>query len=203
MELKHNARIFAADAREIGHLERVVVDPMTQELTHLVVRQGLWLGELKLVPISAVDEALEDQITLDLETDAVRALPPFEQEREVRVDGIPRSDLAPGLGGLLDGYGAPTVHRLITRTELNIPEGTVAVKEGARIITADGRQEGALECIAIEPSTRQITHLQITKGLLHRERRLIPSAWVVILGEDQIHLSVDHKTLAAVGPQPN
>ncbi len=199
MDFKHNARIFAADAREIGYLDRVVVDPATQELTHLVVRQGLWLGELKLVPISVVDQALDDQITLRPEAGDARALPPFEQEREVRVDGVPLTGLAPQL----DGYGAPTVSRLITRTELNIPEGTVAVKEGARIITADGRPGGALECLAIEPGTHQITHLQIIQGLLHRERRLIPSAWVVSLGEGRILLSVDQKTLTAVGPQPN
>lgn len=209
MDLKHNARIFAADASEVGHLDRVVVNPVTQEISYLVVRQGLLFAEHKLVPIGYVDQTTEDDITLRPTTGDLRALPPFEEPREslveeslARSSTTLRADLAPGLAGMLEGHSPPAGHRLLARNEQNIPEGTVAVKGGARIITADGRHAGTLECIAFAPNTWQMTHLQIAKGLLHRETRLIPSAWVVILGEDEVHLSVDQKTLEAVGPHP-
>lgn len=210
MDFKHNAPIFAADAREVGHLDRVVVNPVTQELSHLVVRQGLLFGEHKLVPIGFVDQATEDQITLRPAAGDLRTLPPFEEPHEVLMEAGParssmtlRADLAPGLAGMLDDYGASAGQRLVARSEPNIPEGAVAVKTGARVVTADGKHGGALECIAIAPNTRRVTHLQIAKGLLVREARLIPTAWVVILGEDEVHLSVDQQTLEAVGPHPN
>jgi sporulation protein YlmC with PRC-barrel domain len=210
MELKQNASVLTADAREVGHLGRVVVNPQTKEITHLVVRKGLLFTEDHVVPIDYVDWATEDQITLRHAAGDLRTLPPFEEQHGTLVDEglarpnmIPPADQAPVLAGMSEGYRPPPGQRLMAHIEQNIPDGTVALKEGAKVITADGKHAGTVEYIATGPDTLQITHLQITKGLLTKEKRPIPIAWVSLLGEDEVHLSVDQKTLEAVSPHPN
>lgn len=211
MQLKQNASVLTADAREIGRLERVVVNPSTHAVTHIVVHRGLFFGEDRVVPIDYLTQATEDQITLRPAAGDLRTLPPLEAPQDVLVDqALPQPEISlspadqpPGPAGLSAGYRAPAGPRLIAHIEQNIPEGTVAVKEGAQVITADGKHAGAVECVAFGPHTLQITHLQIAKGLLTKERRLIPIAWVILLGENEVHLSVKQKTLEAVSPYVN
>jgi sporulation protein YlmC with PRC-barrel domain len=210
MQLKQNTSVLTADGRGIGHLGRVVVDPQSRTITHIVVHQGVLFVEDKVVPIDYVAQATEDQITLRHEAGDLRTLPLFEEQHEVLVDeGLPQPAVSPpgdpALSGMAAGFAdpAPPGPRVRPQIEQNIPDGTVALKEGAKVFTADGKHEGSVESLAAEPQTRRITHLRIAKGLLTRERRTIPVAWVILLGEDEIHLSVDQQTLEAVSVQPN
>lgn len=210
MQLKQNADVLTADAREVGHLSRVVVNPETKEVTHIVVRQGLLFVEDRVVPIGYVQEATGDRVTLRYVAEDLQTLPPLEERQDVLADKGPAPlktmvspmEVAPGLGGILDDFRTPAGQQFTTRLEQNIPDETIALKEAVKVVTADGRHAGSVESIAAEPRTRQITHLQITKGLVSKEKRLIPITWVVLLCEDRVHLSVDQKTLEAVSLLP-
>ena len=81
--------------------------------------------------------------------------------------------------------------QFVTQIEQNIPAGTVAVKEGATVITADGKHVGYMESVFADVSAEQITHLLISNGLITKEKKLVPIDWVTVLGEDEIHLRVD------------
>lgn len=75
--------------------------------------------------------------------------------------------------------------------EENIPEGTVALKEGAKVISSDGKHIGDIERLVMNPQGKQATHLLVTKGLLTKEKKLLPIDWVDQLGEEEVHLVVD------------
>ncbi|MBL8055494.1 MAG: PRC-barrel domain-containing protein [Anaerolineales bacterium] len=203
MLFKQFARVRTAEGHEVGHLGRVVVRPDTREITHLVIHQGLLFTEDKVVPLEFVDQATEAQIVLSRAAGDLKTLPPFEERQDIFDDAAPPDRTLAELAGRPATYPAAPGPRLLTRLERNLPVDTVALKGSAKIVTADGRYAGALESVAAAPDTRQITHLEIASGLLAREYRLIPIAWVVILGEDEIHLSVDRKTLTAIRPHLN
>src|SRR6185295_19741970 len=80
--------------------------------------------------------------------------------------------------------------KFVTQIEQNIPDGTVALKEGAKVITADGKHVGNVERVLADSSVDQITDLVISTGLINKEMRLIPIKWVMTVDEDTVHLRV-------------
>lgn len=89
--------------------------------------------------------------------------------------------------GAYPGYLPPYV----AKTEnVNIPEGAVAVIEGARVKSSDGKDLGEVERIYTDPKEHRVTHIMITKGLLSKKRKLIPSYWIDSIAEDEIGLKV-------------
>jgi uncharacterized protein YrrD len=205
MEFKLDAKVFTADNRQIGHVDRVVLDPKTKEVTDIVVRKGLIFTEDKVVPTDLVAGTRDSQVILREGVEDLQTLPDFQKEYYVVID---REELGPGLPKEeypLPLYYYPTVHKgaptpysiqkTVTETKRHIPEGTVALEEGARVFSADGQHVGDVERVFIYPRTDHASHFLISKGLLLKERKVIPVAWISTIEEDKVHLVVRSRLL--------
>jgi sporulation protein YlmC with PRC-barrel domain len=199
IQLHKKATVLAADGKQLGSLERVVLNPKNNVITDVVVRTGaLTNREEKVVPIALVDETADDQILLREEAGDLEAFPQFEEQRIVNEHGgmnkssSPTNDIPTAVDNI--AVGAPLLQtsseQIVTRIEQNIPEGTVAMKEGAKVIAADGKQIGNVERVLAEPQMEQITHLLVSSGWFNKQNKLIPVAWVMRMGEDTVHLRV-------------
>ncbi|MBN2390589.1 MAG: PRC-barrel domain-containing protein, partial [Anaerolineae bacterium] len=51
MEFIKNAPVFTATHERVGHVDRVVINPQTEEVTHIVIRKGFIFAENKVLPI--------------------------------------------------------------------------------------------------------------------------------------------------------
>jgi hypothetical protein len=99
----------------------------------------------------------------------------------------------PDAGGTpLRPQSGPKVRKGI---RLNIPNDTVAVKEGAKVVSSDGKQVGHVEQVLTSPPGDHVTHFLISKGLLVKEKRLIPTVWVNLFTEDEIDLVIKSSTV--------
>jgi hypothetical protein len=81
------------------------------------------------------------------------------------------------------------------RVRENIPDNTVALKEGARVLSADGDHVGNIEKVLTDPESERISHFVIKQGLLFKDRKLIPVIWVKEVLEDDVYLGVGTATL--------
>jgi sporulation protein YlmC with PRC-barrel domain len=73
--VRQGARVEATDGR-IGRLDEFLVDPVTEHVTHLVMREGhLWGQRDVTIPVSEIDRLGEDTIYLKLNKRQVEALP--------------------------------------------------------------------------------------------------------------------------------
>jgi hypothetical protein len=99
----------------------------------------------------------------------------------------------PGFGPIV--MQPPPEEQVVTQVEQHIPQGTVAMKEGAKVITADGKHVGNVERVLADASLEQITNLEISKGLLTKEWRLIPMKWVESIDEDDVYLRVNESAI--------
>ncbi len=189
-------------------MDRVVIDPRTREVTHIVIRKGQLLPEDRVIPVDQIRMATEDEITLNLNAQEVKDQPLFEEAYYVPMDDPAASSLsannpasilwyppAGGWGGLtaFPAYG-PVMPRAVV-TQRNIPEDTVALQEGARVISADDKHVGNVERIFTHPDNGRATHLVISRGLLLKERKLIPVTWVNNIQENEVHLLVRSELL--------
>ncbi|MBN1248732.1 MAG: PRC-barrel domain-containing protein, partial [Anaerolineae bacterium] len=71
--------VVACEDGGCGKLVRVVIDPVTENVTHLVVERGFILKDLRVVPISAIKGTTEGTVQLGFQS---RGLDTFRRYRE-------------------------------------------------------------------------------------------------------------------------
>ncbi len=198
MEFKRNSKVVASDGETVGTLRRVVIDPGTKELASLVIERGLLFTEDRLVPMDLVERVEEDRVVLKSSKKALENLNEFEETRYIPLNEDGEQLRAyywnPPVHGLTDSPYPVYPHPIyVESTRPNIPENYVALKEGARVVTEDGKHAGNLERVLTDPKTDQVTHLVVSGGFLSGEKKLLPAYWIQSLDEDEIHLSVESR----------
>ena len=107
MRVDLDAKVRARDGEEIGSLNRAIVDPQTNEVTHVVVSTGAIFGRDIVVPRENVERANQDgdTIQLDLTKDELERFPDFMPEQ---YGAPPPAWVAPaGYGFPASGYAWP------------------------------------------------------------------------------------------------
>jgi uncharacterized protein YrrD len=208
LELKEGMRVFTPSGEEVGRINRFVLDPSTNEVTHVVIQKGWLLPEDKILPFQMV-KSIEDTLVLNEEIRDFDELPPFEETHFVRAvddDLSPSGDPAyqytpayywypshsnigfPGIG--LGHYTWPA-----GETKRNIPEDTIPIKEGPDIVSSDGKEVGNVERLFVDVDSNKVTHFLISQGLLFKDRKLVPVHWVKSVTEDNVYLAVSSQVL--------
>jgi uncharacterized protein YrrD len=209
MELKEGTSVFTASGEEVGKINRFVLDPATNEVTHIVVEKGWLLPEDKVVPIGMVSTATEERVALNQTVEDLDQLPLFEETHFValtdeEIDSAAASAYryAPayywyppaGQIGYPD-FGTGYYSLPPVETTRNIPAGTVPLKEGAKVMSSDDEHVGDVERLFVDSDTNRVTHFLISEGLLFKERKLIPAHWVRSVEEDEVLLGVPSRLL--------
>ncbi len=217
MEFKQGTHVYTSDGKNVGSIDRVVLDPRTDEVTDLIVRKG-WFSEDKVVPLALVETTSEDRVTLDkaehdlptlLKFEETYYAPAYDNQPQGGDSAYPQGYAAPvysypplGMAWWGWGYGGNTGYApdmvepdYMKRVQDNIPVGTVAVKEGARVLSLEGDHIGNVDEVFTEAATNRVTHLIISQGLLFKERKLIPTNWIKLAGEDDVMLTVKTKVV--------
>lgn len=211
IQLQKNASVLAADGRQLGSLERVVLNPESNVLTNIVVRTGnLLKHDEKVVPIELIAETADHQILLREEAGDLEGFPPFEERRLVDEYGKRNKPASSSsVPPIVNGYSVMSTPmmsvpdgRVITRIEQNIPAGTVAMKEGAKVVSADGKHVGVVERVLADPVAERITGLLVSRGLLVRDVKLVPIRWVMSVGEEEVRLRVGRDSVEDLGDLP-
>jgi uncharacterized protein YrrD len=211
MQFKLGMSVYSSDEQELGRIDRVVLDPETKEVTHLILRQGFLFTEDKVLPIQYVARSTDDAVVLYARADELE-LPRYEEthylsadelvehpERMNSADYVPSLVWYPPVGVAWWGYpeyaGYPPVGAGQVVVERNIPDYAVALKKGAKVISANGDHVGDVERVYMDASTDRATHLVISQGLLFKTRKLVPTSWVAKTAESQVELKMRTQAL--------
>jgi uncharacterized protein YrrD len=222
MKFRRGADVVTPDGDKVGDIDRVVIDPKTQEVTHLVVAKGFLLTTDKVLPLNLVGNATEDQVMLREDVGDLEELPDYKETHFVEVEEIEESEqLAPddedvqadtvgsmywvppagrswwGAPGYLGypgtfGYPAPP---FVRETERNIPEGTVALNQGAPVFSGEGEHVGDVEEVFTDPQGGRVTHILVSQGLLFEERKRVPTTWIKAFEDNEVYLAVGEEVL--------
>jgi len=210
MKFKQGASVYTDTGDNVGTVDRVVIDPRTNEVTYLVIRKGVVFTEDKVVPVSLIASAKDDGLVLRNNAGKLDDLPAFEETYYVPVEEAEPAERAeartetpslymyPPLGGPLNYTPAGYNPGLIAETTTNIPENDVAVKNGANIISQDGKHVGDVAEIMTEAKSDRATHLVISQGIFFKSHKLIPMDWVREVDENEVHVGVTAQTLKAL-----
>jgi PRC-barrel domain len=208
-----------------GRSTRVVLNPVTQRLTHLVVEISRLPSVERVVPLNKLGETTATMIRLNCTKEELKAMPDFLEHHYVRVEKLPnyRADWGGwmiGLGypgssslGSSSGqgrimalpYAVPAGHHETETIEVkgeSIPPDELAVHRGARVEATDG-QVGQVDDFLVDPGSGCITHLVLREGHLWGQKDVtIPVAQIEHEEENAVYLKLDKQAIAALPAIP-
>jgi uncharacterized protein YrrD len=199
MRFVTGAEVFTAAGEKIGTISRIVIDAKTRDVTDVVVDRGLLSGEEKVVPMGLIDVENEDRITLRETNQTVDDLTNYETSHYVADDtAAPYENVRASYWYPPVDFQTPIPRNVPAAVPdrpsepiSSIPEGRVAISEGAKVVSADDHHVGNVEQVITNPETNTVTHFVIGKGFLLKEHKVVPAFWVSEVDEDEIHLSVN------------
>ena len=198
MEFPLGVEVHCSDGR-CGRSSHIILNPATEQVTHLVVREKRPSRVERMVPTVLVSKTATEVILLNCTLEEFAALEPFSQTEFVYGD-LPHHATDPSLT-LLWPYAVPA-KRVVDEKIRPIPPGELAVRRGARVEATDGRV-GRVDEFVVEPDTGYITHLCLREGRLWGDKGVcVPVADIDRIQEDVVHLKVDKETLASMPSFP-
>jgi sporulation protein YlmC with PRC-barrel domain len=192
-----------------GEVSRVVVDPVAEAVTHLVVEPRNRQGLARLVPVGLVDEA-SPGLQLSCTLAAFGQLDPAEETQFVPGSGGyaaygPEQVITWPYYGLNAGTGLPGGVDLgvagfsPTVTYDRVPLGEVEVQRGDPVEATDGRI-GHIRGLVVDPDDHQVTHVLLQEGhLWGRKDVAIPIKAVSRVG-DIIRLGISKQEVRDLPP---
>ena len=144
---------------DCGRLHRIIMDPATRALTHLVVGRDPHIA--RLVPVSQVGSASADGIILTCTVAGFDLMEPAEAT-EVVQPMAPAGGPVTGGGALGGGYRAPSKPDMVTYDR--VPAGEVQLCPNERLHAADG-DRGKIKGLLAAPD-HHVTHILLAEGHL-------------------------------------
>lgn len=145
-----------------GRYEYVLINPVSDQVTHLVVKEDLSPNTEYIVPVDFVAETIADTIRLRCSKAELEKMDPFINTTFIEEKMLDRNYD----GGVNYGMGTPyyspyVTPEIIVRVPLEvmqIPPGELAVRRGIRLEATDG-YVGHVDEFVVNPGNGHITHL--------------------------------------------
>jgi sporulation protein YlmC with PRC-barrel domain len=196
MDIPVNADVECTDG-PCGRSTFVILNPTTDQLTHLVVKEQQSPHTERLVPIDQVEEATLDLIRLRCTRHELGQMEPFMETEFIRVT-VPEYTSGPYMAW---PYVIPkTVSRTVEHE--HIPVGELAVRRGARVEATDGHV-GHVDEFMVNPSNGHITHLVLREGHLWGQKDVaIPVSEIGYIEEKTVYLTLDKHSIQGLPAIP-
>jgi len=177
-------------------LVRVIVDPVAEAITHLVMEPGHRLGLGRLVPLSLIDAA-PDGLTVRCTRAEFDKLDPAEETQF-----YPGATTYPGYGpgevgywpnyalGASNGIGGGEALRNISVDA--VPPGEVDIRRGDPVEATDG-DIGRVQGLVIDRGSGHVTHVLLQEGHLWGRHEVSIPISAVVSTNDGIRLRMSKR----------
>lgn len=198
MEIPLNVDVHCTDGH-CGRSTHIILNPTTEQVTHLVVKSKKGSGIERLVSVKLVANTGAEVVLLSCSKDEFAKLEPFNQPEFIYTD-LPHHATDPSLTAVWP-YVVPT-KRIVDEKIRRIPPGELAVRRGARVRATDGFV-GKVDEFIVGPVSGNITHLCLREGHPWKEKDIcIPVAQIERIEEKVVYLKVDKESIASMPGVP-
>jgi hypothetical protein len=196
MDIPINAEVHCTDGI-CGHSTYVVLNPITREMTHLVVKELTLPHTDFMVPVKRITRSSAHAIHLDCTKAELNEMDHFIKTEFVQ-SKIPQLTMDPYM---MWPYYIPERRVTILEHE-QIPAGEMAVRRGAQVEATDGHV-GRVDGFLVNPENEHITHLVLREGHLWGHKDVtIPITQIDHLEEDTVYLNLDKASIEALPAIP-
>ena len=189
-----------------GVSTHVVINPISKEVTHLVVKQKGAPHIERLVPVEWVTQATSNLIQLECTREKFGRQEAFTETEFVKLEpsAMPSYPPEPLTGGMYFywPYFLPKSEKYVSVEHEHVPPGELAVRRGAQVEATDGRV-GRVDEFLVDPRNEHITHLIMREGHLWGQKDVsIPLSAIGHIEEDTVHLKLSKSEIEALPAIP-
>ena len=206
MEIPLNAQVECTDG-VCGRLLYVLVDPLVDTVTNVVVQETSSPNTEYIVPIDRISATIANTIQLRCSKAELEKMTPFVQTEYI-TEKLPDRNFAyaGGVYGVGSYYYMPYVTPEITVQvpveRRQIPLGELSVRRGTSVEATDG-YVGKVDEFVVNPKNGHITYLVMREGHLWGKKDvIIPVFAMDDNGDDTVFLNIDKHQVEALPSFP-
>lgn len=205
MDIPINAEVICSDGN-FGRVTYIVFNPVSNEVTHLVVQENSLPHIERLVKIDYIQDSNHNQIMLDCHRDELRGMDAFLETDFIQAVEPEYSlpyDYPYSYSGeyVMWPYVEPEEGYVIVKHE-KIPHDELAIRRGTEVQATDGIV-GEVDEFLVDPETCQITHLVLREGQKwNKKDATIPITAINHISENMIYLKLTKNEVAELPTIP-
>jgi hypothetical protein len=205
MEIPLNARVECTDG-VCGRSVYVLINPVMDKVTHLVVKEDSSPNTDYIVPVDFVTETIADTIRMRCSKAELEKMDPFIKTTFIEEKVPDRNFGYSGIYGMGSYYYMPyvTPERTVYQSVENqqIPPGELTVRRGTRVEATDG-YVGKVDEFVVNPENGHITHLVMREGHLWGQKDvIIPLSAMGDNRQDTVFLKLDKHQIESLPTFP-
>ena len=208
MRVELGARVRTVDGKDVGTIDRLVVDPSNNEIKAAVIRKGLILPRDVEVPLSAIERGPHSSVQLTYTADQVDQLPEFFDSSYTAtppVGYVPPADYptvgiywpigygvfaTPPLPETAVSTGNAALDREAKETLERQDLENAVIGEGSDVVDRDGEKVGEVARLVFDPDGHRLTSIVVRKGFIFTEDRELPASAITRVDDGVIYLRV-------------
>jgi uncharacterized protein YrrD len=197
MDIPVNAKVYCQD-QECGKTMCVIINPVSIEVTHIVVQEKGFVGIERLVPVGEILESQANHISLRCDQTEFSKFEPFIEshfiggEEELLDYKAEHYYVHPYLVPAFDeefGY-VPLIEEIE-----RIPPDELGIHRGATVYARDDKV-GRVDEFLISPEDNKISHLVLREGHLWGQKLVtIPVSEIDRIETDQVYLKLNKQAI--------
>jgi uncharacterized protein YrrD len=197
VDLPINAKVYAGDT-VCGHSVALVMNPTTDEVTHVAVKLNGIASRKVILPVESISQSSKDEIRFDLDCEELSSRREFVRTEFVEA---PMPQEVAGGALLYWPFVIPEVKRIPIEVE-TIPVDELAIHPGVDVMSLDGKV-GKVDEFLIDPVNDRISHIVMHEGhLFGKQDVLIPISSVSEIGEHFVRVELDKQQIEALPEIP-
>jgi len=199
VEIPLSAEVLC-EGSSCGSSVAIVMNPVTEQVTHVVVKEKHAPHSQLLVPIDSVVETTPKRIELRCSPAELAKMDPFIETEYIKAE--------------MPYYGTDAVvynwafvvpqmdTRMVSVEHERIPPGELTIRRGTPVRGTDGHL-GKVDEFLVDPTDSHITHLVLREGHLWGQRDVsIPVSEVDRIHEDAVQLRLSKQEVEALPSIP-
>jgi sporulation protein YlmC with PRC-barrel domain len=197
LDIPLDVEVFCSDGA-CGRSTAIIVNPVSQKITHLVVATPEMLHSEYLVPVNLIEYSQADRIQLSCQRVTLATMEPFHkikfislhdlEESDSPLAKIPEAQLSTAwLWPYITADGNYSTYVNVQQT----PHNELAIHRGAHVEATDGRI-GKVDEFIINSKNDHITHLVLREGHLWGQKDvMVPVSEIDRVESDVVYLKLN------------
>jgi len=206
VEIPLNAQVVCTDGL-CGHSAFVLINPVIDQITHLVVKEDTSSNTEYIVPVDLIADTIAETIQLRCSRAEMEKMDPFIKTRYIEAEA-PDKNVGFNRGMYPMGtyyyspYNTPEGTEYESVDDQQIPPGELAVRRGTRVEATDG-YVGHVDEFVVNPENCHITHLVMREGhLWGRKDVIIPLSAMGDTHDDTVFLKLNKHQVESLSSFP-
>jgi len=200
MDIPVNVDVLCQD-KVCGHTVSVVLNPVTEVVTHFVVEEKEAPHVQRLVPIDEIFESTPHAVHLRCDIDALHKMKPFVEVEYIK-SNIPQYIVTHDMY-YIQPVVIPDEKSEIAVKHYSISPHELPIDRGAYVHSADNHHVGKVDEFLVDQASGHITHLIMREGHLWGQKDVsLPVGEIEHIEENHIYLKLDKKKVGELPTIP-